>query len=49
SSNGGMTAEFIVEVQDLSHLNRVMKAVRKVKGVLQAERREHSAELDPGR
>ena len=49
SSNGGMRAEFVVEVQDLSHLNRVMKAVRKVKGVLQAERREHSAELDPGR
>jgi GTP diphosphokinase / guanosine-3',5'-bis(diphosphate) 3'-diphosphatase len=36
-----MDAEFVVEVKDLSHLNRVVKAVRKVKGVLGVERREH--------
>jgi GTP pyrophosphokinase len=40
ASNGGMDAEFVVEVSDLSHLNRVVKAVRKVKGVLEVERRE---------
>lgn len=41
SFNGGMDAEFVVEVKDLSHLNRVVKAVKKVKGVLEVERREH--------
>jgi GTP pyrophosphokinase len=46
SNNGGMEAEFVVEVQDLSHLNRVMKAVKKVKGVLEVERREHFDQED---
>jgi GTP pyrophosphokinase len=46
STNGGMDAEFVVEVKDLSHLNRVVKAVRKVKGVLDVERREHFEEED---
>lgn len=46
STNGGMDAEFVVEVKDLSHLNRVMKAVKKVKGVLAVERREHFDEED---
>ena len=41
STNGGMDAEFVVEVKDLSHLTRVVKAVKKVKGVLEVERREH--------
>jgi (p)ppGpp synthase/HD superfamily hydrolase len=27
-----------VAVQDINHLNRVMEAVRKIKGVLQVER-----------
>ncbi len=44
STNGGMNAEFVVEVKDLSHLNRVVKAVKKVKGVLEVERREHFEE-----
>lgn len=46
STNGGMDAEFVVEVKDLSHLNRVVKAVRKVKGVLEVERREHFDQKD---
>jgi GTP pyrophosphokinase len=46
STNGGMDAEFVVEVRDLSHLNRVVKAVRKIKGVLEVERREHFKEED---
>jgi GTP pyrophosphokinase len=48
STNGGMEAEFVVEVKDLSHLNRVVKAVKKVKGVLEVERREHFEEEDLG-
>ncbi len=43
---GGMTGSFVVEVQDLSHLKKVIKAVRSVKGVLGVERREHFAESE---
>ena len=32
ASDGGMTAAFVIEVQDLSHLKRVMQAVQRVKG-----------------
>jgi GTP pyrophosphokinase len=46
STNGGMDADFVVEVKDLSHLNRVVKAVKRVKGVLDVERREHFEEED---
>jgi GTP pyrophosphokinase len=46
STHGGMDAEFVVEVKDLSHLNRVVKAVKKVKGVLEVVRREHFEEGD---
>ena len=46
STHGGMDAEFVVEVRDLSHLNRVVKAVKRVKGVLEVERREHFGEED---
>ncbi len=48
STNGGMDADFVVEVKDLSHLNRVVKAVKKVKGVLDVERREHFEHEDLG-
>ena len=48
STNGGMDAEFVVEVEDLSHLNRVVKVVKRVKGVLEVERREHFEEEDLG-
>ncbi len=46
STHGGMDAEFVVEVQDLGHLTRVVKAVKKVKGVLNVERREHFGERE---
>jgi (p)ppGpp synthase/HD superfamily hydrolase len=38
-----MTGAFVVEVQDLTHLKKVMKYIRRVNGVLSAERREHFA------
>jgi GTP pyrophosphokinase len=43
SNEGGMTGAFVVEVQDLTHLKKVMKYIRRVNGVLSAERREHFA------
>jgi GTP pyrophosphokinase len=42
----GMTGQFVVEVQDLPHLNRVLKRIRRVKGVLSVERRESFDEAD---
>lgn len=42
----GMVGEFIVEVQDLAHLEKVMRATRRVKGVLMVERRESFRESD---
>jgi GTP diphosphokinase / guanosine-3',5'-bis(diphosphate) 3'-diphosphatase len=43
----GMRGEFVVEVENLDHLKKVMNAVRRVKGVMSVERREHfgSSEL----
>jgi GTP diphosphokinase / guanosine-3',5'-bis(diphosphate) 3'-diphosphatase len=38
--DGGMVGEFVVEVQDLPHLSRVMKRIGQIKGVLSVERRE---------
>jgi GTP pyrophosphokinase len=46
STHGGMDADFVVEVGDLPHLNRVIKGVKKVKGVLEVERREHFNDKD---
>jgi GTP pyrophosphokinase len=46
SVDGGMNAEFVVEVQDLGHLRKVMKGVGRVKGVLSVERRESFEEAD---
>jgi GTP pyrophosphokinase len=40
---GGMAGSFVVEVHDLNHLKKVMKQIRRVNGVLSAERREHFA------
>ena len=42
----GMMGRFSVEVQDLAHLNRVMKSIRRVKGVLEVNRRETFQESD---
>jgi guanosine-3',5'-bis(diphosphate) 3'-pyrophosphohydrolase len=43
---GGMTGSFVVEVQNLDHLKKVMREIRTVDGVLSAERREHFNEAD---
>jgi GTP pyrophosphokinase len=43
---GGMDGEFAVEVQDLPHLRKVIKAIARVKGVLSVERRESFQEAD---
>jgi GTP diphosphokinase / guanosine-3',5'-bis(diphosphate) 3'-diphosphatase len=43
---GGMTGSFVVEVENLNHLKKVVRSIRGVKGVLGVERREHFAESD---
>jgi predicted amino acid-binding ACT domain protein len=44
---GGMTGAFVVEVQDLAHLKKVIKSIRRVNGLHSVERREHvSAQLE---
>ena len=40
----GMLGRFAVEVKDLTHLTKVMKAIRSVKGVVQVDRRDASEE-----
>ena len=44
--DGGMNGAFVVEVQDLSRLRKVVKAVSAVKGVISVERRESFEEAD---
>ena len=46
AADGGMSGAFMVEVQDLPHLRKVVKAVSSVKGVLRVERRESFEEAD---
>jgi len=48
TSEGGMHGEFVVEVQDLAHLEKVRRAISRVKGVLAVERREHFDDEDLG-
>ena len=45
-----MRGEFVVEVENLDHLKKVINAIRRVKGVLSVERREHfnASELSEG-
>ncbi len=43
---GGMRGDFVVEIENLAHLTKVMKAVRRVKGVVSVERRERLLESD---
>jgi GTP diphosphokinase / guanosine-3',5'-bis(diphosphate) 3'-diphosphatase len=42
----GMRGEFVVEVENLDHLRRVINAVKRVKGVIAVERREHFGESE---
>ena len=46
SVDGGMNGAFVVEVQDLLYLRKVVKAVGAVKGVISVERRESFEEAD---
>ncbi len=48
TANAGMTGEFVVEVHDLAHLEKVRKAIGRVKGVMTVERREHFDDEDLG-
>lgn len=43
---GGMRGQLVVEVEDLRHLRKVMRQVRRVKGVLAVERKESFGESD---
>jgi GTP pyrophosphokinase len=46
SSELGMTGSFVVDVQDLAHLNKVIRSIKRVKGVLGVVRKEHFAEAE---
>ena len=46
ATDGGMNGVFVVDVQDLPHLRKVVKAVSAVKGVISVERRESFEEAD---
>lgn len=46
SDKAGMNGQFEVEVEDRSHLKKVLKAVNQVKGVLTVERRESKGEAN---
>jgi GTP pyrophosphokinase len=43
---GGMQGEFVIEVEDLAQLVKVLKAVQRVKGVINVERHERLVESD---
>ena len=49
ADDAGMKGQFVVEVENLTHLNRVLGAIRKVKGVISVERREQvdASDLEP--
>jgi GTP pyrophosphokinase len=40
STDGKATGALLVEVENLSHLTRIIKSVRKVKGITEVARRE---------
>ena len=40
STDGRVTGAALVEVENLAHLQKVMKAVRRVKGIVEVARRE---------
>ncbi len=44
SDKAGMSGEFVVEVEDRPHLEKVLRSVNQVKGVLTVERRESKGE-----
>jgi GTP pyrophosphokinase len=42
SGEGGMTGSVVVEVENLTNLNKVIKAIRRVKGVVEVRRRDRT-------
>jgi GTP pyrophosphokinase len=46
STEGGMTGQFVIEVENLAHLKKVMRQIRRVKGVLTVERKESFGDSD---
>lgn len=46
ATEGGMTGQFVVEVENLGHLKKVMRNIRRVKGVLSVERKESFGDSD---
>ena len=48
TTDGGMSGEFLVEVRDLSHLEKVKRSIGSVKGVIDVERKEHFENEDFG-
>jgi GTP pyrophosphokinase len=46
TTEGGMTGQFVVEVENLGHLKKVMRQIRRVKGVLTVERKESFGDSD---
>jgi len=43
---GGMQGQFVIEVENLAHLKKVMRQIRRVKGVLSVERKEALGDSD---
>ena len=43
---GGMKGHFVIEVENLNHLKKVMKQIRRVKGVISVERKESFGQSD---
>ena len=43
---GGMQGQFVIEVENLAHLKKVLRKIRRVKGVLSVERKESLADSD---
>ncbi len=48
TTQGGMTGEFVVQVRDLAHLEKIRRSIGRVQGVFDVERREHFDEDDLG-
>lgn len=46
SVEGGMQGQFVVEVENLSQLKKVLRKIRRVKGVLSVERKESFGDSD---
>ncbi len=43
---GGMQGQFVIEVENLAHLKKVMRQIRRVRGVLSVERKESFGDSD---